>query len=281
MTPTLLFQADTAEAQETGPQQIIFGQWSPNSRYIVFWVGILSASILADGLPPLVLDTETGETYPAATAGSADVSGQEWSLQNTALVNPRYHSWSPDSSRLAITAGGYRSAQINKWLNLVEVASGRVTTVISETEQVPGIVAWSPQGELIAYAAVPAGQTGQEWADLMTFENPAIAGRRIYLLDPVTGQYRRLNEIESYQDAPVWSSDGSQLFYVQRNGAELQLMAADPQTGQAEAIPDARQPVELNDPYQPEVGYYGQFGRDELLAAIPEEADGAHPCPAN
>jgi hypothetical protein len=109
----------------------------------------------------------------------------------------------------------------------------------------------------------------------MTFDNPAIAGRRIYLLDPASGQTRRLNQAETYQDGPVWSSDGSRLYYVQREGDELLLMAADPETGQAEPVTGASQPLDPNDPMRPAVGYYGQFGREELLGQIPEPAQGA------
>jgi sugar lactone lactonase YvrE len=252
--PARLYQSQAAP--DEGPQQIVLGQWSPDSRHMLFWEGILSASILADGLPLFVLDITGGEVKPVTAE---------------ALLNPRYQSWAPDSSSLAVTAGGYRSAQVNKWLILFDPLTGQATTAISQTEQIPGTVAWSPKGDLIAYAAVPAEQTGDEWADLMTFDNPAIAGRRIYLLDPVTGKYRRLNDSASYQDAPVWSRDGTKLYYVQRNGDELTLMATTLATGQTEAIPNASQPVDLQDPMRPAVGYYGQFGREELLAYLPAD----------
>lgn len=243
--PSLLYQSNTPA--EDGPQQIVFGRWAPDGRRIVFWEGMLSASILADGLPLSVLDVTTGEVIP---------------LGEISLLNPGYYSWAPDSSALAVTGGGYRSAQVNKWLNLFDINAGRVTTVISQTEQIPGLVAWSPRGDLIAYAAVPAAQTGPEWADLMTFDNPAIAGRRIYLLDPVTGQSRRLNRANSYQDAPAWTND-QKLCYVQRAGDKVELMVADPATGQADPVPGAGLPL-------PEmVGYYGQPDWTELLENCP------------
>ncbi|NJN96875.1 MAG: hypothetical protein HC875_23630 [Anaerolineales bacterium] len=147
--------------------------------------------------------------------------------------------------------------------------TGQITTVISQSEQIPGTIAWSPKGDVIAYAAVPANQTSPDWADWGVFDNPAIAARRIYLLDPATDKYRRLNEVESYQDAPVWSEDGSTLYYVQRNGDMLEVMAADPATGQTETVPGRSQPVDAPDLMGPLVGYYGQFGREELLADLP------------
>jgi len=251
--PLLVFRPTPSpgekEREIVGPSQIVLGHWSPNSRYVLFWLGPLSASILADGLPLHVLDIETGEVTP---------------LAGVTLLNPRYQSWAPDGSALAFTAGGYRSAQVNKWLNLYDTASGQVTTVVSKTEQIPGIVAWSPRGDLIAYAAVPADQTGPEWADWMVFENPAIAGRRIYLLDPATGRHWRFNDVEAFQDAPTWSDDGETLYYVQCEGNTMVLMAADPATGQAQVIEGASWPA------PGAVGYYGQSKWDNLLAYRPE-----------
>lgn len=278
-TPTLLYkpaERDYANDIAPPPQQIVFGQWSPTSRYVLFGISLLSASVLADGIPPLVLDTETGQVYPVVRpALPAGKSPLELGRDNTALVNPRYHSWSPDGTKLAITAGGYRSAQVNKWLNIFDTTTGRTTTIISQTEQIPGIVAWSPRGDVIAYAAVEAELTGDDWADWSSFDdNPAIAARRIYLLDPVTGEQRRLNKIESYQDAPVWNSTGESLYYVQRDGDQLKLMLADPATGQAKAVPGAVEPLDLQDPMQPNVGYYGQFGRETLLSFIPADKVG-------
>jgi len=245
--PVRVFQSENLEGGK-GAEQIVFGHWSPDSRRVLFWHGPLGASILADGLPLSVLDISTGEVSQ---------------LAEVALLNPRYQSWAPDGAALIFTAGGYRSAQIGKWLALYETGSGQVTTVISETKQIPGVVAWSPQGDLIAYAAVPAQETGEEWADLMTFDNPAIAGRRIYLLSPTTGEARRLNRTEAFQDGPVWSEDGQTLYYAERQNEQLQLMANEVATGETEPVAGAAIPL-------PEfVGYYGQWEQDTLLAQRP------------
>ncbi len=250
-SPRLVFQSPTPpdEMGDFTPEQVVFGDCSPNGRYRLFWHGMLSASVLADGLSLRVLDVETGEITFLARA---------------TLLNSRYQSWAPDSSALAFTAGGYRSAQVNKWLNLFDAISGQITTVVSKTEQIPGIVAWSPQGDLIAYAAVPADQTGPEWADWMVFENLAIAGRRVYLLDPATGRHWRLNDTDTFQDASTWSDDGEVLYYVQREGDTMVLMAADPGTGQAQVVEGSRWPA------PGAVGYYGQSEWDYLLAYRPE-----------
>ena len=249
--PNLVFQSPT-QPDESGaftPEQIVWGTWSPDNRYALFWQGMLSASILADGLALWALDTDSSE----ATR-----------LADTALLNPKYQSWAPDGSALVFTAGGYRSAQINKWLNLFDATSGQVATVVSQTEQIPGIVTWSPHGDLIAYAAVPATETGPDLADWMSFGNQAIAGRRVYLLDPATGHHQRLNDADAFQDAPTWSDDGAILYYAQREDDVMALMAADPATGQAQVIEGSRRPAPKA------VGYYGQSNWDDLLAYRPD-----------
>ncbi|MFZ2096344.1 MAG: hypothetical protein WAV05_06870 [Anaerolineales bacterium] len=224
-------------AGEASRGQIVLGAWSPDSCRLLFWSGPLSASIKADGLPLWVLDTE---------------SMQATRLSETTLINQAYQSWSPDGSTLVFTDGGYRSAQLNKWLSLYEVDSGQVTTLIPEDELVPGQVTWSPAGEAIAFAAVKAGQTGDEWADWMGWDNPAIQARRIYLLDPSSGQYRRLNTAEVYQDAPRWSANGNTLYYVQIDGDQAVIMSGDPATGEAQSVHGCKMPLPSR------AGYYGQ-----------------------
>jgi hypothetical protein len=241
--PALLYQTPDPCANCPAPSQIDLGHWSPNSRSTFFWLAPLADN--ADGMTLWALDIESGK----ATL-----------LADSALDNPRYQSWAPDSFALAFTAGGYRSAQVNKWLDLFDVATGQVTTVISKTEAIPGIVAWSPRGDWIAYAAVSALDSNSGEADYMGFDNPAILKRHVYLLNPKTHEHHRLNQVDAFQDAPVWSDDGATLYHVQREGNDMVLMAANPSTGQAQVIAGSRRPAPKG------VGYYGQSNWDDLLA---------------
>jgi len=250
--PRVVFTSTAAD----NPEGLVLGDWSPNSRYLLFWTDpMMSASILADGTPLRIWDSQTGAVQLITNEGPL---GQA----TAALLNARYHSWAPDSSALAVTLGGYRSAQINKWLALYHPSTGATTVVVSDTEQIPGIVAWAPQGDLIAYAAVPAAETSQENADLTTFDNPAIAGRRIYLLDPQTGKHWRLNDAEVFQDAPIWQQDGSVLYYVQRQEDQAVVMSAHVATKQFQQLPAAAQPLSAVE------FYYGQFDWKTLLKSI-------------
>jgi Tol biopolymer transport system component len=220
-----------------GPAQIQLGPWSPDAQRLVFWSGPLSASILADGLPMFILDT---------------LSGKAEQISQASLLNPFYQSWAPDGTRLAFTDGGYRSAQIDKNLAIYDVTTGMLEVPITAQEQVPGALAWSPDGRWIAYAAVPAEETGPDWADWMAWDNPAIAGRRIFLFDPATGGIQRLNNTDAFQDAPAWGNTGSQLFYVQAHGSDLILMKSDMVTRASSPVPGCR----MERPQA--AGYYGQ-----------------------
>jgi len=221
------------------------GNWSPDSRYLLFWDNKTgSASIQADGLPLWALDVGTGEAR----------------LISTTLVNPEYQSWLPDGSRLAFTNGGYRSAQVEKWLSIFNVSTGQVRDLIPKETLVPGVVDWSPDGKWIAAAAIEGGKTGPEHADDMGWDNPAIAARRVYLVDPMTGDFHRLTQGEAYEDAPRWSEDGKQLRFVQMEGTQARLMVATLETGAIEAVPGCEIPI------PPSAGYYGQVDWSEIYS---------------
>ncbi len=244
------------------PEQVIFGDWSPTGRDLIFWYGMNSASMQADGFPMARVDIETGKVTLLAT---------------NALFYDDYRSWSPDGTALVYTAGGGRIAQENKWLMLWTGGDSEPTIVISQTEQIPGAVAWSPVDEnLIAYAAIDAANASND--AYMSLDNPAIDARRLYLLDPSTGEHERLNEIDAFQDGPRWSADGQTLCYAQRDGDEVLLVTVDPYDAASRAnpqpIPDSRRllpnpDTHLSHPETPDM-YYGRIEWRELSALCPE-----------
>jgi Tol biopolymer transport system component len=197
-------------------------------------------SVAADGLPLWVVEVSSRRASMIA---------------ETVLVNLRYQSWAPDSSRLVFTAGGGRSAQEHKWLSIYDTTTGRTRTVIKEDRQVPGIVNWSPNGDWIAYAAISSHpETDNGW---MTFANPAISSRRICLFNSKTGQHQRLNRVESYQDAPCWGERRDELFYVELHDNRIALMVTNLTTGITATVTEVGAPED--------VGYYGQADWDDLL----------------
>lgn len=237
---------------------MILGPWSPDSQQLVFWLGRQDSSLSADGLPMWLLDVQTGQASQ---------------VSELALPNKAYQSWSPDSKTLAFTNGGYRSAQIGKRLSLYHVETNEIT----EINQLPttgglitGAVAWSPAGDLIAVAAVESSQTGTDYADYMGWNNPAIAARRIYVVNPQNSAYQPLTLSDVYEDAPLWNLDGSRLYFVQQADANARLMMFDLGTTRLEALPDCEIPM------PPSAEYYGQVDWSDLFTAC-GGADGLLP----
>ena len=256
--PRLVFQPGSSD--KYAGEGITLGIWSPEGTRLLFWGGHAGASIQADGLPLWSLEIATG---------------QATRLAETALVNPTYQSWAPNGHALAFTNGGYRSAQVGKWLSLYEVELGQIRSLIARSELIPGALAWSPKVNTIAFAAVRESQTGTEWADWMSWDNPAIQARRIYLLDPQNGDWQRLNTTEAYQDTPRWSADGSKLYYVQIDGDQVVLMAADPLSGEVQPLPGCQAPLPSR------AGYYGQADWTALYENCPEAAQISAPSLSN
>ncbi|MCE5209500.1 MAG: hypothetical protein LLG42_14460 [Chloroflexi bacterium] len=248
----LVFSPDssTPDPSSTFGEWITLGSWSPDSQRLLFWKGMNSASIQADGLPLWVLDIQ---------------SGQAKEVSQVTLVNKAYQSWSPDSKALAFTNGGSRSAQVDKWLSLYQVENEQVKDLITKEELVTGAVAWSPAGDQIAVAAVEASKTGSDYADYMGWDNPAIAGRRIYLVDPETGEYQRLTQTETYEDAPKWSRDGTRLFFVQQGNTQADVMSVNVETGELMAIAGCETPMPSS------AIYYGQVDWSDLYANCEED----------
>ncbi len=242
--PTLLVELPMSAGND---DRVRFGEWSPNSRYVLFWLGPNSGSIQADGLPLYSLDADTGQA----------------TRLDTTILNPYYQSWAPDSSALIFTAGSGRSAQAHKWLDLFSPSSAQVTTVVSQTEQIPGALAWSPKGNWIAYAAIAASDAIGDTND-SSWQNSAIAKRRVWLLNPATRERIRVNNANTFQDAPVWSGDGATLYYVGRDGNDIVLAAGSPITGSVRIIQESRRPSPVV------VGYYGQGQWDDVLAYRPD-----------
>jgi Tol biopolymer transport system component len=133
------------------------------------------------------------------------------------------------------------------------------------------MVAWSPDGQWVAYAAVESGLVNPDTAFQAAWDNPAVAGRRIYLMSPGNGAHTPLNGGDAFQDAPLWSEDGATLYYVQRQDQYLVLMAFDLKSSQAQAVAGAFEAL-------PETaGSFGQLDAAALLSRRP--APGATPTP--
>ena len=186
--------------------------WVPGTRLILAGRGLLSASLWADGVPLVTIDGESGEVRE---------------LGVTILLTSEAYDWHPTQpGLLALAAGGGRFINENKRLALLDVTSGDLRYLTEEDEAVLA-PAWSPDGELLAYARVPA------WSGAMgegeTMES-TLEGRAIFVVDPTTGESHALTEPgEAIDGWPRWSADGEQLLYTrQREGqTEVRVVAVD------------------------------------------------------
>jgi len=238
-------QTYTGDASVRG-NWMFLGTWSPDSRRLTFWQGEQSGLLKADGYPLYFIDIQIGEVVE---------------LSKAAVLNKSYQSWFPDGKSIAFSDGGGRSAQINKWLSVYSGESDQVEILVSKNRLVTGALAWSPRGTLIAVAAVESNQTHIGYAGSMDWENPGIAARRIYVVNPVTGDYQSLDpQATAYQDAPRFSQDGNQLYFVQHDGNMARIMTLDVISTHLTAMEGCETPMPTS------AGYYGQVDWSGLYA---------------
>lgn len=131
-------------------------------------------------------------------------------LNEGALV--RAFAWAPKADRLAyLTGTGALVAQNSDGSSQQELVTqgsgGSYTGVVS--------MAWSPNGRLLAYAAVRASPNAT--GDGKTVEH-ALDGRAIYIVNPQTGETRVLTHPGDAVDGwPQWSADGTRLLYTRQH----------------------------------------------------------------
>jgi dipeptidyl aminopeptidase/acylaminoacyl peptidase len=245
--PTELYASGFPETGEA-----ILAEWSGDGRFLLFWQGdILSASLLADGVP----------LYAVPAAGGTPVP-----LADTILVHPDFVAAQPaGGERVAIIAGGYRGAWTNKTLQVVLPATGEGET-LTLPDQVASSPAWSPDGQRIAFSAMP------DEGDLVGGEDARLGmmNRRIWVGRVGTeSQPRRLTDDPAYRDEyPLWSIDGSHILFVrmnEQNQTSLWLLSV------GEAVPSlvADQLGPLPGPASGWFGYYGHVEWDSLFDSWP------------
>ncbi|MGQ9600664.1 MAG: TolB family protein, partial [Anaerolineae bacterium] len=231
-----LIELYTSGAPEKG--EALLAGWSGDGRFLLFWQGdMLSASILADGVPLYALPAE----------GGTPVRLDEAVLFYSDFVAPQ-----PAGGRqVVVISGSYRAAWTHKALRIVLPTSGEGEP-FTPSDQAASSPAWSPDGQRIAYVAMP------DQGDLVGGE-PARQGlmqRRLWVAD-VNGedQARQLTKDPSYRDErPLWSTDGNYILFARLNAGNQASLWVIPAMGG-----EPQQVVQELTPAPEWFGYYGHI----------------------
>src|SRR5882672_5871748 len=169
--------------------------WSADGEHILLWVGGVSASIAADGLP-LVSVSVTSDDHQLVT--------------EEMLPYKEYAAMSPVGNSVLVISGGNRMAWTNKRLMAFNTVTGNITGLTNDSTAVASC-AWSPDGKVIAFAAGPNEREagGGERA------KQALAERRIWIMNGDGQQRRQLTADAQYRDEyPLWSKDGQHILFM-------------------------------------------------------------------
>jgi len=210
-------------------------QWSPDGRYLAYYLEPGSASLAADGVSIQVLDLQQ--------------SGQPLDLGG-GLKYAQWLAWSPDSARLAYIVGGGRDATVNKRLYLADMRNGGKITDCGSAGQVDTQPVWSPHEP---YSLLfNRGKEGGNWAGGDNLPNVLAPGQRIWLRTD-SGEAKSLTSgpADTADYAPRLSPDGENLAYLRLNRYDSGSLCLKPLTGGKE--------VELISGLTGDQGFYGNY----------------------
>jgi len=174
--------------------------WVPSTRFILAARGMLAVSLWSWGVPLVTINADTGEITDLGAA---------------MLLTPEAYAWHPaQPGLLALAEGGSRYLFEAGRLALLDVTTGELRTLTG-----PDVAAfepdWSPDGTLLAYAAVPASPDAE--GNGTTLEH-TLDGRAIYVVNPQSGETHALTHPgEAVDGWPQWSADGTRLLYTRQH----------------------------------------------------------------
>jgi len=170
--------------------QIILKGWSSDGVNLLYWQGpVLSASLLADGVP----------FYQVAANG-----GTPQAMADAVVVHDDVVQSQPNGlSQVAFVVGSGREMWDNKSLQSVSIDGGQALT-LTTAGQVAASPAWSPSGDAIAYAGMPAAENVGGGANALA----ALDKRQIWVVDAGTGDAHSVEMSNAVrEEAPQWIND--------------------------------------------------------------------------
>lgn len=201
--------------------------WSPDGKNILFWQGVVSASLAADGQPLMTVSVRGGTPRRMAPI---------------MLPYRTFLAWSPSAHTLAVIEGGGRETWVNK--QLVALTQGSAPRLLSTRELAAIDPAWEPDGHALAVASEPSASVGAESIVRAT------TGRRIWLIPAGGSAARQLTTQTDFEDEhPEWSRDGRVILFarVHQKRAGLWLMTSDGRDLRQVVTELTPSPLALND----------------------------------
>jgi hypothetical protein len=176
-------------------------KWSPNGRYLAYYLHFNAASLSADGVPLEVLDLDNPR--------------QPLDL-GTSLPYRQWLAWSPDGDRLAFIQGSGREATANKRLCIVTLPGGKIT-FYDQPGRVDTQPLWLPapyDGVLFCRGLETTAWKGKQLSGVL------VSDQRIWLAKS-DGQARPLTAStpDNADYYPSVSPDGQDLYFLRLDSA--------------------------------------------------------------
>ncbi|MEO1251962.1 MAG: S9 family peptidase [Pseudomonadota bacterium] len=267
-------------------------QISPDGRHVVY--ERRSNDIMTDRARPSIwiVDTGSQRNHRPLQSGRDGYS------------SPR---WSPSGDRIAYVSGaeGGKPQLYARWMDTGQ------TALLTNLQEAPGNIAWSPDGEMIAFsmfvedkseplAAPPATPEGAEWAppvkvieDVIYRADGAGYARsgftHIFVVPAEGGTARQLTDGDyNHGGGLSWSADSSAIVFSanrsddwQRNPVEAEIWRVDIASGEMTALtdrvgPDAAPEVSPNGELIAYLGFDDQGTSNHQLDVYVMNADGSN-----
>ena len=228
---------------------------APGQNHLASWVG-------NTGKISFLRRDNSRDLTDALIVRNADGSGQEQTvigdLQNTLGV-----AWSGDGTEFFLS---YQSAARYPRGGILRYSTQNVRApVLFQAEEImPGRLAVSPDGSMMAFATDPAGATrGRSGGGALE--------RRVYVA-PVNGYGMRIASVSG--EMPMWSTDSRTLFFVSTN--DRRIYSARIRPG---AVPRADRAVAVSQPLEQPITPFAALPGDSLFAMSRQSVVVAQPVP--
>ncbi len=213
--------------------------WSPDSKRIAFVSAVPGPETADASGDPIVIrrylykpDAEEGFSHfnDNKRLHIFEVELGSGKIRQLTNGNHYEHSieWSPDGKEIAFVSN--REPNEDQFFNYdlftLNVASGAIRRVTA-TENAEYRPRWSPDGKTIAYQATRRGLTDLE----TTMEDT-----HVWLISADGSQRREIASVDNRQGEPVWSADGSSLYFTVQERGNIHLYRLPVSGGQAEVV---------------------------------------------